>query len=337
VSEGRQGPGPGGSPSPQAVQRLRRGVARRTEELRARTSSDLQLVDALVRAGAERAAAEALSDYERVLRAYAAELDRVVADAAVERAAEDALVATPGAAHDEPGALVLPLPVPEPPATAPSAAPAVAAEDEGAEVVPLPAARPGRRRSVAGALVAAMLAAAVVVPIARLPEGQLTSAEVEGRAELAQARQRLASLQSSPVVAPVTVTAHARDLHDRIFALPDAALQHEEVRAELRELLDLEQRALEDVAPHEPEALDLLEELRAIRLTLALDLPDGVRDPVGGVAEQLPEVRSPGTPVVVPTEAPTVQPPATEVLQEEPPTPDPLPPGLPQGGGDDPS
>jgi hypothetical protein len=255
-------------PSAAAVDRLRDAVGGRTDALRARTGIDLTIVDALLRVGADRAAVEAISDYQRALRAYAADVDRAVAGAAAEAEAE-AVIATILADGG------LDLAAPASAASAPPAA-SVDAGDEpdaaGPRAAP-PRSRPVRRALVGALTAAVVLGAALATPGLRpSPQAGLAAAELEAREELAVARERLSALQAAPSAA-ATVTAEARELHDRIFALSSTALEREVVREQIRELLDLEQVALEEVAPDEPLALELIEEIRAIRTSLDLDLP----------------------------------------------------------------
>jgi hypothetical protein len=286
VEEGemdRLGDGPVPAPSPTATARLRDAVAQRTGDLRHRTEVDLTIAAALVEAGEDAAASDVIGEYQRVLRAWAQDLDRIVGAAAAEREAEAVLDEAIG----EPSDLTEPAEVLDAAGPPPSA---TSRTDPHRAPAPHPPRRAGVRRVLSGALTAAVIAAAVLTPQLRAGSAstQLAAAEGEARAELDIARQRLSSLQEGPA-APQLVTAEARELHDRILALPPAALEREVVREQVRQLLDLERTALEEVAADSPDAVDLLDEIRAIRASLALD-----------------EVRVPGStplPAAVPEEA----------------------------------
>lgn len=257
------------TPSPAATDRLRDAMRRSTGELRRRTEADLGMADGLLRAGAQRAAAEALNDYQRVLRAHAAELERMVVDAAVEREAEGVLA---DALDDAPAEA---LPASDGAALPALGAGATRAEDgpirEGAERAS------GVRRILSRALLAAVISAAVLVPNVRAgPQSQVAAAEFEARQELDFARERLSGLQAGPAAAEA-VTAEARELHDRIYGLSHAALEREVVREQIRQLLDLEHAALERLGDDASDAKGLLAEIQAIRTSL--DLGDPVADP----------------------------------------------------------
>jgi hypothetical protein len=261
-------PGPSvHAPSEADVERFREQLTERGDAYRTRTSIELTFVDALLRMGAPDGAAQVLQEYETVLRAYSADVDELVAES----------TRTPRVAPPSPAPPV--QPPAEPLGHAYHAEPADHAEPaEPAEKPAAPAVRP-LRRVLVGALLSAVIAAAVLAPPwQRSDSGDvgLASAELEAQEELAIARQRLSALQAAPAPEQ-SVTAEARALHDQILALPDDALRREVVREQIRELLDLERVALEEVAAQNPEALDLLGEIRAIRTSLALDGP--VQDP----------------------------------------------------------
>jgi hypothetical protein len=268
---------PATAPSPAATDRLRAAVARRTGDLRNRAEVDLTIAGGLAEAGEPTAAAEVLVEYQRVLRAYAHDLEAVIGAAAVEREAEWVLARSDRELRPE-GA----PPTPE-----------LAAGEEADPLVPAPARRSAVRRALGGALTTAVIAAAVIVPNVRnAPQTQLASVEHEARAELEVARQRLHALQSSPSAARA-VTTEARELHDRIFALPKEALGREVVREQIRQLLDLEREALEQVLPEAPAAGGLLDEILAIRASLALDEGGPIAAAAQGPGTDVPAAPAP--------------------------------------------
>ena len=232
-------------PSAAATRRLAEQLSARSQVFRMRTAMDFTLIASLLRIGRPAAAERALDGHREALRIYAQDLGALVAEAAAEREAEAALVE--GELDD------------------------LAALPEVAE--PTPPAATGRspRRGLAGVLAAAALAVVGMVapglrppvPVASDPEEALAAAQ------LAAARQRLANLQAAPAQ-PDDVIAEARELHDRILALPPDLLADQEVREQVDRILVDEQRTLNSLAPAHPESRALLEEVRALRATLDL-------------------------------------------------------------------
>jgi hypothetical protein len=272
-------PQPRRSPPTEAeVKRLRAALAERGDAIRTRTSIELTFVDTLLRMGAAEGAGDVLDEYRSVLRAYTSDVEQLLAEQPSAGADEQ-----PSAGADEA----------EP--ASPSDTVCAPGADDGPRARPL-------RRALVGALLSAVIAAAVLAPAwqgSDVGETRLAAAELAAREELAIARQRLAALQQAP--APErSVTAEARALHDQILALPGEALGREVVREQIRELLDLEHRALEDVAPHNPEALDLIDEIRAIRASLELDQPTDL--PLQTELPTAPPV-DPDAPPLPPTDA----------------------------------
>jgi hypothetical protein len=254
-------------------------MATRGAAYRTRAGMDLLLVDALVRLGRPEAAAQAVEEHSRVLRAYVAQLESVIADASVEREAEEVL-ADAVARMDVPAAQA---------ARAPAVPPTAA-------VVPAPR----RRRALVGALAAAVLALAGMLPTTGVLQGpgtmdQATSWE-ETRAELEAARQWLEGLERTADGGPDQVLLEARELHDRLLALPRATLDQPSVRQELGALLEAEDLRIRDLAVGMPQARRLLVELRALRAALGLPpLPvavDDVLDLPVPTAPELPEIEN---------------------------------------------
>jgi hypothetical protein len=250
MDEGRGGTAssapPRSTPSDAEIGRFRDALAERGDAYRTRTAIELTFVDVLLRMGATEDAASVLDEYQSVLRAYSADVDLLLARSIADGDGD-------GDGADS------------------------TSREPTADVVPEPRVRP-LRRALVGALLSAVIAAAVIAPAWRdsdIDGARLASAELEAQEELTVARLRLSALQQAPA-AERSVTEEARALHEQILALPDEALGREVVREQIRELLDLERAALEVVADANPEAHDLLDEIRAIRTSLRLDAPAAV-------------------------------------------------------------
>lgn len=93
------------TPSTAAFARLATAVAGETDAYRTTAAVDLTLLDALVHMGRPEDAAATLEDHRRALRTFAASVESAVADAAVEREAEQVLtVSRAGGGRVVPGA-----------------------------------------------------------------------------------------------------------------------------------------------------------------------------------------------------------------------------------------
>lgn len=261
-------------PSSGSVERLADNLRREGTAQRARLHHDLERVDSLLQAGEREQAAELLAEYEGVLRAYAAELERIVAQAVVVREAE--AFTAEAAADDDPSA-------PETEADTPEIV-ASDARDGHADDPRLPL--PGRvvLRTLAAAGTAVVVGLAALVPSIRTQPPSADVDEILVVAEqLTAARDRLLALSDEPSGA-VQAAVAAHELHDHILGLHSQTLADDTIRAQIDEVLALEAQMLEELAERAPEIRRLLSEIRALRASLELDVDPAVDRPDHDIA-----------------------------------------------------
>lgn len=234
---------------------VEQALAERIGAYRRQLSIDLMVIDRLLDSGRPDAALTALEDQREALRVFVGDLQTVMGQVA------------PRPARGRRGRVRTP---PEPTATAGVA-----------------------RRVVAVALAASALVWLVSLdPMRAAPAGpQLTAAQEHiTHHELAQARQRLEQLQRVP--GEGELVEQARDLHDRLLSLPNAALVRADVRAQVEGILQREHETLLDRRAL-PQARVLLDEVRALRASL---LPPG-SEVAGGPSVQPPVSQEPVAPL----------------------------------------
>ncbi|MDQ3973918.1 MAG: hypothetical protein M3276_06210, partial [Actinomycetota bacterium] len=227
-------------------------LAERVGAYRRQLSIDLMVIDRLLHSGRADAALSALEEQREALRVFVGDVEAVLGQAG--RPA-------PGTRRR----VRAPL---EPAATAGIA-----------------------RRVMAVALAASALVWLVALgPMQSTPRPQLTGAQEQvTHEELAAARQRLEQLQRAP--GDVALVEQARDLHDRLLSLPEAALVRADVRAEVEGILQREHETLLD-RRRLPQVRVLLDEVRALRASL---LPPA-SEVAGGSPVQLPVTQEPVAP-----------------------------------------
>ena len=226
--------GAGGVPSDAAAQRLAEALQRRTAQYRTDASVDLTLINALLDHDGPAAARAALADHSASLDALLTDLRSAVAQAAVEREAEQVVAE---------------------------------AQRRIAEPAPRPLVQRIRRQlvSVAGA---AALVAALLAPSTRLDgrDAVLTAQQRVAHQQLAVARQRVAELQRGTSSA---APARVREVNDRLLAVPRRALSAPAVRDEVREVMQSHRDAVTRIADDDPKALPLLDEVAAVEDEMA--------------------------------------------------------------------
>jgi hypothetical protein len=232
----------------EAVTRLGEELHTLIEERRRALGVELTVIEALIRMGALDAAAHALEDQHRALRALGRQLKEVIGNAAAEQAAERALDVWRG------------LPV--------TASAGLSRGRAGRG----PSSRP--RLALAAAMIGLVLVPSLWEPLQVFSAREVHESREERAAwsEIHAARERLATYEPTQADAE-KVAAEARAVHDRILSLPDSALASKTLRAEIRGLLAEQSGTLRDLQGN-PDAKSLLAEVHALSASLGLGLPE---------------------------------------------------------------